>query len=100
VIVLILLAVVLAAAVLRFVALPRPVVVSAARDVRATIRGGVPYAYQYVLTGAGGKDVGDHDKDKLVVRADRVGPAIVLRVAPVDRSGRRTGRSRILGVTR
>lgn len=98
-IVLILLAVVVVAAVARFGARPRPVVVSAAQEVRATVRRGLPYAYQYVLKGPGGKNAGDHDTDKLVVRADRVGPAILVRVAPVDRSGRRTGRSRILAIT-
>lgn len=81
-------------------ALPVGVVRPAAREVVARVEGGAPYAYQYVLSGSGGPDVGNHDTDKLVVRADQGSDRIVVRVAPVDRQGRRTGRSRVLLLTR
>lgn len=87
----------------RTLALPRPVVRQASREVVETIRRDPTvgsYAFQYVLKGPGGRDVGDHDADKLVVRAERGSRGIVVRVAPVDRQGRRTGRSRVLLLTR
>lgn len=95
-------AVVLAAGALvaRGRAFPRPVVRAASRDVVAAVRAGAPYAYQYVLKGLGGRDVGDHDKDKLVVRADRVSDGIIVRVAPVDRAGKRTGPSKLLKIVK
>lgn len=72
----------------------------AREEVVAQVRRGVPYAYQYVLGGPGGRDEGDHDTDKLVVRADQMRGLIVVRVAPTDAGGRRTGRSRLLQITR
>lgn len=75
----------------RYIALPRPATLRARRDVVAAVRRGSPYAYQYVLVGGN-----DHDRHKVVVRADQKGPAILVRSAAVDRQGRRTGRSRVL----
>lgn len=94
-VVLVLLAVALAVA-SRFVA-PTPKVAKAARArVVDAVRRGSPYAYEYALRGPGSADEGDHDRDKIVVYAEpwRRG-LIAVRVAPVDRAGRRTGRSRL-----
>jgi hypothetical protein len=79
-----------------------PAVAKGARGrVVDAVRRGSPYAYEYVLKGPGTADEGDHDTDKLVVRADQHERGlIVVRLAPVDRAGQRTGRGRIIAVTR
>jgi hypothetical protein len=86
---------VVAALAARYLALPRPKVLRAARDAAAVVRAGSPYAYQYQLVGGD-----DHDEHKVVVRADARKHFILVRTAPVDRQGRRTGRARFLGITR
>lgn len=57
---------------------------------------GAPHEFHYFLAGPGGPDVGDHDADKYVLRADRSRLGVVYRVAPVDRQGHRAGRSLLI----
>jgi hypothetical protein len=57
---------------------------------------GAPVEWHYFLTGPGGPDVGNHDEDKYVLHAVPGRFGVVFRVAPVDRQGRRTGRSRLV----